>query len=137
MRFDRRRSFGRPRRFNAPKPVKAGEEYDVEINEVGAKGDGIARVNNFVVFVPDTKKGDKVRIRINEVRNRFATGEKIATEKTETKKETKAEETEIAEEPTTELTKEEATVAEESEAEENETEAAEEGEAETKSEDEE
>lgn len=67
------RRFGR---INLPKPVKVGEEYDVEINEVGSKGDGIARVKNFVVFVNGTRKGDKVHIKIKEVRNRFAIGEK-------------------------------------------------------------
>ncbi|MEM7819098.1 MAG: TRAM domain-containing protein [Candidatus Aenigmatarchaeota archaeon] len=71
------RSFGRRfGKIDLPKPVKVGEEYDVEINEVGSKGDGIARVKNFVVFVNGTKKGDKVHIRIKEVRNRFAIGEK-------------------------------------------------------------
>jgi predicted RNA-binding protein with TRAM domain len=94
VRFDRRRNFGRFRsreRFDAPKPVKVGEEYDVEISEVGAKGDGIARVNNFVVFVSDVKKGDKVKIKITEVRNRFAIGEKVgaATAKAEAKEEAK------------------------------------------------
>ncbi|MGC9058897.1 MAG: TRAM domain-containing protein [Candidatus Aenigmatarchaeota archaeon] len=69
-----RRTFGR--RFEKlPKPVKVGEEYDVEINEVGSKGDGIARIKNFVVFVPGTKKGDKKHIKIKEVRGKFAIGE--------------------------------------------------------------
>lgn len=73
MRFERR-SFGR--RIDLPKPVKVGEEYDVEINEVGSKGDGIARIKNFVVFINGVKKGEKAHIRITEVRNRFAIGEK-------------------------------------------------------------
>lgn len=68
------RRFGK---IDLPKPVKVGEEYDVEINEVGSKGDGIGRIKNFVVFVGGTKKGDKVHIRIKEVRNRFAIGEKV------------------------------------------------------------
>ncbi|MEM7826385.1 MAG: TRAM domain-containing protein [Candidatus Aenigmatarchaeota archaeon] len=68
-------------RVEIPKPVKVGEEYDVEINEVGAKGDGIARIKNFVVFVAGTKQGDKTRIKIKEVKNRFAIGEKIAESK--------------------------------------------------------
>jgi len=69
-----RRGFGR--KFgSAPRPVKVGEEYDVEITEVGSKGDGIARIKNFVVFVPGSKKGDKKHIRIKEVRNKFAIGE--------------------------------------------------------------
>lgn len=73
-----RRGFGR--RFSRqplPRPVNKGEEYDVEIKEVGSKGDGIARIKNFVVFVPGSKKGDKLKIRITDVRGRFAIGEKV------------------------------------------------------------
>jgi len=58
-----------------PKPIKSGDELDVEIEEVGTRGDGIARIKNFVVFVAGTKKGDKVRIRIKDVMSRFATAE--------------------------------------------------------------
>jgi predicted RNA-binding protein with TRAM domain len=71
-----RRGFGRRfARNNTPKPVKVGEEYDVEITEIGSKGDGIARIKNFVVFVPGSKKGEKKHIKIKEVRNKFAVGE--------------------------------------------------------------
>lgn len=88
MRFERR-GFG-GRRFGGggrsdfgggrdmPKPVRVGEEYDVEISEVGSKGDGIARVKNFVVFVNGAKQGEKAHIRITSVSNRFATGEKTS-----------------------------------------------------------
>jgi predicted RNA-binding protein with TRAM domain len=73
MPFERRR-FSR-KFMNIPKPVKVGEEYDVEITETGSKGDGIARIKNFVVFVPGSNKGEKRHIRIKEVRNKFAIGE--------------------------------------------------------------
>jgi len=86
-RFERRgfrsggRSFGGERSFDrgydVPKPIKEGEEYDIEINEVGSKGDGIARIKNFVVFVSGAKQGEKCRVKIKEVRNRFAFGEKV------------------------------------------------------------
>lgn len=69
--------FGGSRDDDSPKPVNVGEEYDVEISEVGSRGDGIARVKNFVVFVSNVKQGDKVKIKIKEVRNRFAIGEKV------------------------------------------------------------
>lgn len=59
------------------KPIREGEEYDVQITEVGSKGDGIARVKNFVVFVPGTKQGEKVHIRITQVRARSAVGEVV------------------------------------------------------------
>lgn len=59
------------------KPVKVGETYDVEIKETGSKGDGIARVNNFVVFVANAQKGEKCKIKITQVASRFAFGEKV------------------------------------------------------------
>jgi len=65
------------KRFSLPKPVKVGEEYDVEITEIGSKGDGIARIKNFVVFVRNVEKGEKAHIKISEVHNRFAVAEKI------------------------------------------------------------
>jgi predicted RNA-binding protein with TRAM domain len=65
-------------RVDIPKPVKVGEEYDVEINEVGSRGDGIARIKNFVVFIAGAKQGEKTKIKITEVRNRFAIGEKVS-----------------------------------------------------------
>ena len=98
------RKFGRPHfgrgggfreRGEFSKPINEGEEYDVEISEVGTKGDGIARVKNFVIFVPEAKQGEKCRIRIKMVRPRFAVGEKIEEkdiELTEPKKETLEEE---------------------------------------------
>jgi predicted RNA-binding protein with TRAM domain len=48
-------------------PVKEGEQHEVWINSVGGKGDGIAKVKGFVLFVPNVKKGDFVRIRITKV----------------------------------------------------------------------
>lgn len=44
---------------------------------MGRRGDGIARVNNFVIFIPGTNSGDKVKVRITGVRNSFATGEVV------------------------------------------------------------
>ena len=65
--------------FSGPyeKPVKEGGEYNVTIEEVGIKGDGIARVKGFVIFVPDTKKDDTVRVKVTRVLRKFAIGEKI------------------------------------------------------------
>jgi len=48
-------------------PVKAGETYEVSINAVGEKGDGIAKVKGFVLFVPNVQKGDYVKVRITKV----------------------------------------------------------------------
>ncbi|MFH0870274.1 MAG: TRAM domain-containing protein [archaeon] len=56
--------FQERRRFA---PVKEGDELDVRIEALGEKGDGIAKTQGFVLFVPKTKAGDEVRIRVTRV----------------------------------------------------------------------
>ncbi|MCE7698194.1 MAG: TRAM domain-containing protein [Methanobacterium paludis] len=58
-------------------PVNEGEEYDVKIEDTGRDGDGIARVEGFVVFVSGAKVGDEVKIRINSTRRNFAFAEVV------------------------------------------------------------
>jgi predicted RNA-binding protein with TRAM domain len=48
-------------------PVREGDEIDVKIEAVGEKGDGIAKKQGFVLFVPKTKAGDEVRIKVTRV----------------------------------------------------------------------
>ena len=98
-----------------PKPVEIGKEYDVEIQETSRRGEGIARIKGLVVFVSNTKPGDKVKIRITRISRRFCEAELVG------KGEPKAEgETEEAEAATAE--EETAAVATEEETEETETE---------------
>jgi predicted RNA-binding protein with TRAM domain len=74
---ERRENEYRGSRRHPPKPVKMGEEYEVDINEVSQRGEGIARVERFIVFVPDTKIGDHVRVRITRISTKIAEAEKI------------------------------------------------------------
>ena len=48
-------------------PVNVGDEIDVKIEAVGEKGDGIAKKEGFVLFVPNTKEGQEVKIRVTKV----------------------------------------------------------------------
>jgi len=48
-------------------PVKVGEELEVKIDAVGEKGDGIAKKDGFIIFVPGVKEGDTVKIRVTKV----------------------------------------------------------------------
>ncbi|MDW0137498.1 MAG: TRAM domain-containing protein, partial [Nitrososphaeraceae archaeon] len=41
-----------------------GKEYEVEISEISRRGDGIARIQGFVIFVEGAKTGQKTNIRI-------------------------------------------------------------------------
>ena len=69
---------GGSRDFNrgfAPKPVEIGKEYDVEVTEVSRQGDGIARVQGYVIFVKNGKPGQKV----NQVGARFATATTVVS----------------------------------------------------------
>lgn len=63
--------------FGKPSPVEVGKEYDIEITEIGRKGDGIARISGFVVFVANTKPGQKLRVRVTHVGARAATAEAV------------------------------------------------------------
>jgi predicted RNA-binding protein with TRAM domain len=58
-------------------PVEAGKEYDVEIQDIAREGDGIARVEGFVIFVPEAQVGDKIKIQVDRVMRRFAIGHKV------------------------------------------------------------
>lgn len=56
-----------------PKPVEAGKEYNVEITELSRRGDGVAKIQGFIIFVKGAKVGDKVKIKVETVGPRFAT----------------------------------------------------------------
>jgi predicted RNA-binding protein with TRAM domain len=58
-------------------PVEVGETYQVRIEDMGEEGDGIARVDGFVVFVPGTHVDDNIKIRVTRVLKRYAFAEKV------------------------------------------------------------
>jgi len=58
-------------------PVRAGDRIEVDIDDVGREGDGIAKVEGYTVFVPDTEPGDVVEIEVTDVKPRFGFGEVV------------------------------------------------------------
>ncbi|OFV67296.1 deoxyribonuclease [Methanosarcinales archaeon] len=58
-------------------PIDEGDVLDVKIESIGREGDGIAKIEGFVVFVPQTKIGDEVQVRINKVTAKVAFGEVV------------------------------------------------------------
>lgn len=74
--MERRKRFGE-RRF-PPKPVELGKEYEVEVKELSKRGEGIARIQGLVTFIPNTKPGDHVKIRITRISRRFAEAEVVS-----------------------------------------------------------
>ncbi|MEF8831331.1 MAG: TRAM domain-containing protein [Halobacteriales archaeon] len=74
------RAENRPQHGAGP-PVDEGEKLDVEIEDVGDQGDGIARIGpGYIVFVPSTEVGDRVTIAITEARENFAFAEVVEPE---------------------------------------------------------
>ncbi|HLC19776.1 MAG TPA: TRAM domain-containing protein [Candidatus Nanoarchaeia archaeon] len=78
-------------------PVKVGDELQVTIDAVGAKGDGIARVKGFVLFVSGTRQGDVVTVRITRVLQNVGFADVVRKEK-------KSESVEVQKEPEPEPT---------------------------------
>lgn len=62
-------------KYSDIKPIDEGKEYEVTIDAQGNKGDGIAHIDGFVVFVKGAKAGESVKVRITAVRRTFAVGE--------------------------------------------------------------
>ncbi|ELY43142.1 TRAM domain-containing protein [Natronorubrum bangense] len=59
-------------------PVDVGETRYVEIEDIGKQGDGIARVERgYVIIVPGADVGERVKVKVTEVKSNFAVGEII------------------------------------------------------------
>ena len=65
------------KRIGPSAPVETGKEYDIEIEDISKQGDGIARIEGFVIFVPETGVGDKAKILVDKVMQRFAIAHKV------------------------------------------------------------
>lgn len=61
-------------------PVQPGDQVTAVIESVGGKGDGMARVKGFVLFIPEGKKGKTYKLQITKVHDRFGFGEIINEE---------------------------------------------------------
>lgn len=65
-------------RNNSATPVEEGDVIDLEIEDIGEQGDGIARVGpGYVVIVPDTELNERVSVEITGVRPNMAFSEVV------------------------------------------------------------
>lgn len=55
-------------------PIKINEIHTVEIFSIGRNGDGIAKIENFVVIIPEARFKEKVKVRIEKVFPKYAFG---------------------------------------------------------------
>ena len=54
------------------KEIRKNDEYIVDIVDNGFEGEGIAKINNFTIFVKGAIEGEKVRILIVKVNSSYA-----------------------------------------------------------------
>jgi 23S rRNA (uridine2552-2'-O)-methyltransferase len=57
--------------------VKENQELGVVIDDIGSQGDGIAKLQGFLIFVPRSKIGERVRVRIVSVGGKFAVSKRV------------------------------------------------------------
>src|SRR4030042_6418236 len=57
------------------KPVHLEEDHEFMVSGYSHQGEGIGRVNNFTIFVPGAMFGERVRVKISEVKKNFARGQ--------------------------------------------------------------
>jgi len=66
--------YGGGRSF-PPKPVEVGKVYDLEVTDTSKRGEGVAKYEGLVVFIPGAKPGQSLKVKITRVGPRFAIGE--------------------------------------------------------------
>ncbi|MBN1389825.1 MAG: translation initiation factor IF-2 subunit beta [Candidatus Thermoplasmatota archaeon] len=59
------------------KMVLPGDEIEVLIQDVGRMGDGLAKVDKYVIYVPGVAKGARVKIRVEKVSGTTVVGRAI------------------------------------------------------------
>ncbi len=56
--------------------IEEGGIYEFRIDAVGSKGDGIAKVDRYTIFVPGASKGDVVKVKIKKISGNLAFSER-------------------------------------------------------------
>ena len=58
-------------------PVELGQELEVNITDVSPSGDGMSKIQGYVIMVPKAKPRDRVKIKLTRVGEKAAIGEII------------------------------------------------------------
>jgi len=77
-RYGSQSRFRPSRPFLPGTPVKENQELEVVIDDIGSRGDGISKIQGFLIFVPRSKIGERVRVKILSVGEKFAVAERVA-----------------------------------------------------------
>jgi len=58
-------------------PVREGEVFEAEIVDEGDEGDGVVRVDGYVLFVENASEGDELEVRVTDLKPEFGFAERI------------------------------------------------------------
>ena len=58
-------------------PIEKNKEYIVYIIDHGFEGEGIAKIDDFTIFIPNAIKGEKIKVQIVKVLSSYAYGKII------------------------------------------------------------
>jgi predicted RNA-binding protein with TRAM domain len=58
-------------------PVELGDELEVNITDICPSGDGISKIQGYIIMVPKAKPRDRVKIKVTQVGEKAAIGEII------------------------------------------------------------
>jgi predicted RNA-binding protein with TRAM domain len=61
------RSAKNKRRSQKKCPVDIGSQYKVDISQITPNGEGIAKINSFLIFVSNAKLGDQINVKITNI----------------------------------------------------------------------
>jgi predicted RNA-binding protein with TRAM domain len=75
-RFGSQSRFLPSRPFLMSRPVKENQEIEVVIDDIGSRGDGVARIQGYLIFVPRGKIGERVKVTIRSANEKFALAER-------------------------------------------------------------
>jgi len=59
------------------KPVTINDIIEVTIENLNGLGEGITRKDDFIIYVKNSKKGEKCKIKIIDIKRTYAVGEKL------------------------------------------------------------
>lgn len=58
-------------------PVSVGDVIEADVVDEGDEGDGIVRIDGYILFVEDASEGEAVEVRVTELKPRFGFGERV------------------------------------------------------------
>ncbi len=58
-------------------PVRTGDQLEVDIVDVGEEGDGVAKVEDFTLFVDGVEEGETVQVEVTDVKPRYGFAEPV------------------------------------------------------------